>query len=58
MYEVFLVKRDGTTRTYSKAVTMSFSGSRVIVTFKDGSLIKIRPEDIYEMRLTSNVRRV
>ena len=58
LYEVFIIRRDGTSRTYSKVQTMSFSGSRIILTFKDGSMIKVRPEDLYELRTTSNVRRV
>ena len=43
---------------YSGIATMSFSTSRILVTFNDGSIIRFNPGDIEEFKILSNVRRV
>ena len=37
---------------------MSFSTSRILVTFNDGSIIRFNPGDVEEFKILSNVRRV
>ena len=52
-----LKKRDGTGRAYSDISTLSFSTSRILVTFNDGSIIRFNPGDVEEFKILSNVRR-
>lgn len=58
MFEIYVKKRDGTARPYSGIATLSFSTSRILVTFNDGSIIRFNPGDIEELKILSNVRRV
>lgn len=58
MYSVYLRKHSGEVRTYTDIVTISGSRGRVLLTFKDGSIIKFNPGDIFEMRITVNYRRM
>ena len=58
MFEIFVRKRDGSARPYSGIATMSFSTSRILVTFNDGSIIRFNPGDVEEFKILSNVRRV
>ena len=57
MFEIFVRKRDGSARPYSGIATMSFSTSRILVTFNDGSIIRFNPGDVEEFKVLSNVRR-
>lgn len=58
MFDVFIVKVSGEKRNYRNVSTMSFSGSRVILTFKDGSMVKVLTHEIEELKTLVNVRRV
>ena len=57
MFEIYVKKRDGTARAYSDISTLSFSTSRILVTFNDGSIIRFNPGDVEEFKILSNVRR-
>lgn len=58
MFEIYVKKRDGTARPYSGIATLSFSTSRILVTFNDGSIIRFNPGDVEEFKVLSNVRRL
>lgn len=58
MFEIYVKKRDGSARPYSGIATLSFSASRILVTFSDGSIIRFNPGDVEEFKILSNVRRV
>ena len=58
MFEIYVKRRDGTARPYSGIATLSFSTSRILVTFNDGSIIRFNPGDVEEFKILSNVRRV
>lgn len=57
MFEIYVKRRDGSGRPYSGIATMSFSTSRILVTFNDGSIIRFNPGDVEEFKVLSNVRR-
>ena len=58
MFEIYVKRRDGTARPYSGIATLSFSTSRILITFNDGSIIRFNPGDVEEFKILSNVRRV
>lgn len=58
MYNIFIRKNSGIGQTYSNIVTMSFSGGRILFTFKDGSIMRVNPTDLLEIKIAVNVRRV
>lgn len=57
MYNIYIKKRDGKGKSYNGVSTLSFSARRILVTFKDGSIIKFNPWDIEVFKILSNVRR-
>ena len=56
MYDVFVVYQDKNAN-FHDVVNMSFSVSRVMLVFKDGSMIRLRPADLSEMKILSNHRK-
>ena len=58
MFDIYVKKRNGTGRAYSDISTLSFSTSRILVTFNDGSIIRFNPGDVEEFKILSNVRRI
>lgn len=58
MFDVFVRKSSGEVHNYRNVNTMSFSGSRILLTFKDGSIVRIHPRELEEIKILSNVRRL
>lgn len=58
MYNIYVKKLDGKGIPYNGVTTLSFSTRRILVTFKDGSIIKFNPGDVEEFKILSNVRGV
>ena len=58
MFDVFIRKSTGEAHNYRNVHTMSFSGARILFTFKDGSIVRVSPGEVEEIKILSNVRRV
>lgn len=55
MYDIWTLKRDCVkSQNYHDVVTMSFSAARILITFKDGSIIRLNPGDMAELKIISN----
>lgn len=51
MYNIYVKKQDGKGKPYNGVTTLSFSTRRILVTFKDGSIIKFNPGDVEEFKI-------